>query len=168
MGLDLVHPDDWHLAALSLESVQHKDVGSPIELRLATAGGWRLVELLGVPIGDGQIALSIRDLTERRRWEVAGDEVALFRSLVQNAATIVMFVRTDGTMASVSGAVTRMLELDQEVIWDRPLTEIVHPEHRLHVVAAIRAAASAPSGDEPITVEAALLRGSTGVRSPSS
>ena len=40
-GVDLVHPDDLELALRSLASVQKKNVGMPIEIRLRTAGGWR-------------------------------------------------------------------------------------------------------------------------------
>ena len=37
-GLELLHPDDIGAGPLSLESVQDKQVGTPIELRIATAG----------------------------------------------------------------------------------------------------------------------------------
>ena len=47
--------------------------------------------MIGAPLGDN-VVLSVRDLTERRRWEVAGDEVARFRSLLQNAASVTMLV----------------------------------------------------------------------------
>ncbi|HUC36678.1 MAG TPA: PAS domain-containing protein [Acidimicrobiales bacterium] len=43
-GLELVHPDDLELALLSLVSVQGKELGAPIEVRIATASGWRLAE----------------------------------------------------------------------------------------------------------------------------
>jgi len=36
--------------ALSLDSIQRKEVGAPIEIRLRTPTGWRLVELVGSPI----------------------------------------------------------------------------------------------------------------------
>jgi PAS domain S-box-containing protein len=85
-GLDFIHPDDFQLAALSISSVQSKEVGTLIELRVRAGETWRLVELLGSPIEDDLILLNIRDLTERRRWEVAGDENARFRTIIQNAA----------------------------------------------------------------------------------
>src|SRR4051794_23059866 len=66
-GLDLVHPDDLEFVALSMDTVQEKDAGHPIEIRVRAADGWRLVELVGAPIGDGGVALCLRDLTERRR-----------------------------------------------------------------------------------------------------
>ena len=34
-GLEFIHPDDLQLAALALTSVQSKEVGTPLELRVA-------------------------------------------------------------------------------------------------------------------------------------
>ena len=157
-GLELVHPDDLHLAALSLASVEGKEVGTPIELRLRTADGWRLVELIGAPVEDGFIALSIRDLTERRRWEIAGGETARFRSVVQHAASITMLLTADGLVESVSGAVTRVLGHDPEHVCKGPLWDIVVEEDRALVQAAISTAAVTPAGNPAITVEARLTR----------
>ena len=157
-GLDLVHPDDLHLAALSLASVEGKEVGTPIELRMRTIDGWRLVEVVGAPLEDGFIALSMRDLTERRRWEVAGGETARFRSLVQHAASITMLLSAGGVVESVSAALTRMLGHDPEHVCGRPLWNIVAPDDRPLVEAAIHKAATSPSGNAPITVEALLVR----------
>ncbi len=155
-GFDLVHPDDLQLAALSLASVEGKEVGTPIELRIGTSGGWRLVEVVGAPLGDGTVALSMRDLTDRRRWEVAGGEVARFRSLVQHAASITMLLDSQGIVSSVSGAITRLLGHDPEAVCDHPLVRIVHPDDRFLVRGAIVAASQTSPGDPPVTVEALL------------
>jgi len=161
-ALDLVHPDDLALAALSLSSVEGKEVGTPIELRISTDDGWRLVELVGAPMDDGHIALSMRDLTERRRWEVAGGEVARFRSLVHHATALTMLLDADGVVTSVSGAITRQLGHDPELVCDQPLVRIVHPDDRILVRGAIVAATSAVPGDAPTPVEARLAgRGSS-------
>ena len=113
-GLEFIHPDDLQLAALALTSVQSKEVGTPLELRVRSADGWRLVEMIGAPLGD-DLLLSVRDLTERRRWEVAGDEVARFRSLMQNAASVTMLLTREGIVESSSGGLTRLLGLDPGV-----------------------------------------------------
>lgn len=160
-GLDLVHPDDMHLAALSLASVEGKEVGTPIELRLQTATGWCLVELVGAPLEDGFVALSIRDLTDRRRWEVAGDQTARFRTLVQNSSAISMLLTPDGAVDSVSAALTRILGHDPEHVCGRPLLDIVDPADRGLVEGAIESAAVTPPGSPRITVEA-LLSGADG------
>lgn len=148
-ALELVHPDDLALAALSLSSVEGKEVGTPIELRVTTEDGWRLVELVGAPLGDGHIALSMRDLTDRRRWEVAGGEVARFRSMVHHATALTVLLDADGVVTSVSGAITRQLGHDPELVCDQPLVRIVHPDDRILVRSAIVAASATGPGDAP-------------------
>ncbi|HTK16192.1 MAG TPA: EAL domain-containing protein [Acidimicrobiia bacterium] len=122
-GLDFIHPDDLQLAVLALTSVQSKEVGTPLELRVRGADGWKLVEMIGAPAGD-DVVLSARDLTERRRWEVAGDQVARFRSLMQNAASVTMLISRQGTVESSSGGLTRLLGIDQEWLEGRPLSDL--------------------------------------------
>ena len=80
--------------------------------------------MIGAPLGDN-VVLSVRDLTERRRWEVAGDEVERFRSLMQNAASVTMLLSRQGVVESSSGGLTRMLGLDQEWLEHRPLADAV-------------------------------------------
>jgi PAS domain S-box-containing protein len=76
-AIDLVHPGDIPMAAVTLQSVQGKEVGTPIELRVRRMDAWRLIEVVGANrLADpdvGAILLSIRDITDRRRWEVATD-----------------------------------------------------------------------------------------------
>lgn len=156
-GLDLVHPDDAHLAALSLASVQGKDVGTAIELRVRGADGWRLMEVVGAPMGDGLIVLAMRDLTERRRWEVATDDTAGFRSLVQNSTTLTMLLDADGVVRSVSSAITRLLGQDPEHVCSSSLLEIVDPADHAAVVAVLEEAAHREAGSEPLSVEARLI-----------
>ena len=104
--------------------------------------------MVGAPLPDepdGTIALSVRDLTERRRWEVAGDQVARFRSLMQNAATVTMLVSPEGKIDAVSAALTRLLGHDQELVHGRPLADLVYPADRPLLTAALaRAASRAP------------------------
>ena len=106
-GLELVHPEDLELVLRSLGSIQAKIVGTPIEIRLNTAGGWRLMELVGAPVPwfeEGSVLLSLRDLTDRRRFEIAHDRDGRFRSLVQNAAVVTMLVEPNGIITSCSGS----------------------------------------------------------------
>ncbi len=131
--LELVHREDVALALSSLEAVQKRPgTGTPIELRVRIAdGSWRLVELIGrstiTPDG-ARIVNTLRDLTERRRWELAADEPERFRRLVENSATIMMLTDATGYIQSVSGAVTRQLGLDPSVVVGTWLVD--------HVVAA--------------------------------
>jgi diguanylate cyclase (GGDEF)-like protein/PAS domain S-box-containing protein len=160
-GLELVHPEDLEFVLLSLDSVQHKAVGTPIEVRLRTAGGWRLVELIGAPIpwlDEGAVLLSLRDLTERRRFELAHDHDARFRTLVQNAPMVTMLVSPDGVVESVSGALTRMLGHDPEHVEGRPLTELVDPADHPPVEEWLDRASNGASAANPATVTVGLRR----------
>ena len=81
--IDDIHPDDLELVRRSLESVQNRKVGNPLEVRAKIDSQWRLLEVIGVPVpwfADSAILFSIRDLTDRRRFEVARDDTARFRS----------------------------------------------------------------------------------------
>ena len=49
-GLSLVHPDDHELVLRSLTTIQDKEVGDPIEIRVKSVSGWRLVEIVGTPL----------------------------------------------------------------------------------------------------------------------
>ena len=121
--LDLVHPDDLALAAVSMESVQTKEVGTLLELRVRTESGWRLVEVLGAPFEDF-VLLTLRDVTERRRWEIAGNQVDRIRSVTQNAASLTILINAVGTVTATSGALTRLLGHDQEWLEGRSLTDL--------------------------------------------
>ncbi len=153
-GLDFIHPDDLQVAVLALTSVQTKEVGTPLELRIRSTDGWRLVELIGAPLGDA-LVLSARDLTERRRWEVAGDETARFRSLMQNAASVTMLLSPDGRVVSSSGGLTRILGIDQEWLEHRLLADAIDERDRAALADALRAVQAVEPGaaPTPVTVE---------------
>ena len=157
-GLELVHPDDLQLALLSLGTVLHKSVGTPIEVRVLTPTGWRLVEIVGASFGadaDGWVLLCLRDLTLRRRWEVAGDEVARFRSLIQNSAMVTMLVTADGCVQATSAALTRQLGHDPEAVAGRPLVELVADADQAAVLDAL-ARTAPPMLESRVTLEAGL------------
>ena len=120
-----------------------KDIGTPIEIRIKAASGWRLVEIVGTTVqwcGESVVLLCLRDLTERRRFELAGGREARFRSLVHNAASVIMLVSCEGILQSVSGAMTRLLGHDPELVEHRPLSDIVAPSDRPQLDAALAAA----------------------------
>ncbi len=158
-GLDLIHPEDLEFVLLALISVRGKDVGSPIEVRLATASGWRLVELVGTPVPwfrEGAVLLCLRDLTERRRFELAHHHDARLRSLVHNSSSITMLVSPEGTVASVSGALTRLLGQDPEFVEGQPLADLVSEADRSTLEAAFECAATGATATNPVTVRLAL------------
>ena len=158
-SLEFVHPEDLDFVALSLASIQNKEVGAPIEIRLRTPAGWRLVELVGSPIpwfGEGCVLLSLRDLTERRRFELAYDKDARFRAVVQNAAVVTMLVAPDGTVTSCSGALSRMLGHDPELVEGKPLAYLVDSEDRPELAGALERAAQGAGSATPVTVTVRL------------
>jgi diguanylate cyclase (GGDEF)-like protein/PAS domain S-box-containing protein len=155
-GLELLHPDDLGLAAAALGTVQDKQVGTPIELRLARPDGWSLVEVIGAPLGAGNVVLAIRDLTERRRWEVAGDDPARFRSVLHNAASMTMLLDGDGIVQSVNGAITRQLGHDPERICGRSLFELTEPTDH-HALTFALSRLHQTSSTHPATVEVQLV-----------
>ncbi len=160
-GLDLVHPDDMELVLLSLSSVQDKRVGTPIEIRLRTATGWRLMELVGSPVtwlSEGGVLLTVRDLTRRRQYEIVHDHDARLRSLVQNSAAITMLISPDGCIQSASGALTRVLGQDPELVEGLPLAELVLEEDRIALAGAFERASRGASVAGPVKVQLALLR----------
>jgi diguanylate cyclase (GGDEF)-like protein/PAS domain S-box-containing protein len=170
-ALDVVHAEDKALAEVALTSIQGKAFGSPLELRVCAGGGWKLVEmtasnLLGHDAIEG-LVLCIRDLTERRRWEVANTEMGRFRSLVHNAASILMLLEPTGEIQSVSAAITRLLGHDQELVEGRPLTDYVTEHDRRTLSSALARALDAPTWSTgPVTVEVEMLRRDGGATVP--
>ena len=157
-ALDFVHPDDLQSAALSFASVGEKRVGSLLELRVRGADGWQLVEMRGRAVPGG-VVLTLRDLTDRRRWEVAGDEVARFRSLTQNSSSITLLLDASGLVTSSSGALSRLLGIDQEQLEGRPLAELVEAADRDRLATTLSSIGSARSTGQSgaVTVDLRLL-----------
>jgi diguanylate cyclase (GGDEF)-like protein/PAS domain S-box-containing protein len=160
-GLSLVHPDDQELVLRSLTSIQDKDVGDPIEIRVKSVTGWRLVEIVGTPLqlsGKHLVLLCLRDLTKRRRFELASGREAQFRSLVHNVGSVIMLVSATGLLESASGAITRLLGHDPEMIEMRPLTDIVAEADRRQLMTALSEAARGATAAHPETIRVDLLR----------
>jgi len=160
-AIDFVHPDDLEIVLRSLETIQSKTVGSPLEIRAKIGEDWRLIELIGTPVSwfeKGAVLFSVRDLTNRRRFELARDNVARFRSLVHNATTIMMFVSPNGDVESVSGAMTRILGHDPEVVEGQPLANIVAVPDRPALRVAIENALRSSSATHPVIQALRLLR----------
>lgn len=160
-ALDLVHPDDLEFVLRSLASVQGKEVGTLIEVRVMTSTGWRLVEVVGAPVtwmGEAAVLFSLRDLTARRRFEVARNEEARLRLLVQNAAAATLLVSPTGFVESVSAALTRLLGHDPELVEHRPLAELVAESDRPALAAALRQASQGATAAAPVIVRLRLLR----------
>jgi diguanylate cyclase (GGDEF)-like protein/PAS domain S-box-containing protein len=141
-GLDLVHPGDVALVLSSLLTVATKTIGSPIEVRVRRNDrSFRLMEVVGRTIprppdpdspesdspeeGDWYLLLVLRDITERRRWEVAGDDLAAARTVVHHSPVVTLLTDRVGTVRSASGALVRTFGLCQEDAIGRNLCDLV-------------------------------------------
>ena len=152
--LELLHPDDAILAASSLTTLQGKDTGTLIDVRVDHPTlGWRWFEVLGTDrLNDPTLqalVLTCRDTTERRRWEVARGDTARFQAIVDHAATVAMLVDRDGVVDSVSGAASRLLGRDPEHLVGRPLESLAAPGFESHLQAALHLART-PRRSEPV------------------
>lgn len=139
-ALELVHDDDVALALSSVETVAGKDAGSPIELRVRAADSWLLVELTGTRYDDdGQdlLVLALRDISERRRWEIAHGDNAAFRAAVHHAGALLLLLDPDGCIRSGSAAVTRDLGHDPEHVQGRHIAQLIHTEDRPRMAEAL-------------------------------
>ncbi len=160
-GLDLVHPDDQEMVLRSLATIRDREVGTFIEVRVSAASGWRLIEIVGAVtkwLGQSVVLLCMRDLTERRRYELASGHQARFRTLVHNAGSVIMEVSKSGLIESVSSAITRLLGQDPELLEGRPLSSIVAPSDRAEFDAALDAARRGATSAHPVTTRIGLLR----------
>jgi diguanylate cyclase (GGDEF)-like protein/PAS domain S-box-containing protein len=163
-AFDLIHPDDLHYAALSMQSVTQKEHGgSLIEVRVRTPEGYRLVEVRGAASADdGDIVLAVRDLTERRRYEVAHDNAAALQTLLHNARTVTILLDAEARVTSVSGALSRISEFDTELVAGESITSLTaSPED----AATVREAVAAVAPGEPVTV-LTYMRGPDGAPVP--
>jgi len=154
-AVDFVHPDDLEIVLRSFETIHDKDVGNPIEIRVNVSGHWRLIETIGQPVNwfhDGAVLYSLRDLTNRRRFEVARDNVAQFRSLVHNSTTIMILVSPTGSIESVSGALTRLLGHDPEAVEGQHLKSIIAPEDHEALMDALESALEGATASNPVVV----------------
>ena len=163
-ALDLIHPDDLLIGMAAMASVQGKVTGTPIELRIAHPTlGWFLFEVIGSNRLDdpelGLIVLACRDLSERRRWEVAADDVARFRAVIQHSSAITMLVDHDGCIQSVSAAITRLTGIDQEALIGTPFASIAMAGHEVVLENALRSRA-----DHHLTTVEVPVRSTDGTR----
>jgi diguanylate cyclase (GGDEF)-like protein/PAS domain S-box-containing protein len=145
--LDFLHPDDAMLAISSMQTVQTKQVGTPIEVRIALPGGkWRWFEVIGrdcldVP-GVCGVVVCARDLTQRRMWEIAANDVTRFQQILHHAAAIVLSLDAAGKVTAVNGALNRLLGVDPSIAIGVHLGLHAMPGHRRLLSDAVAKATS--------------------------
>jgi diguanylate cyclase (GGDEF)-like protein/PAS domain S-box-containing protein len=109
-------------------------------------------------MGAGSMLLCLRDLTERRRFEVSHNRDARFRAVVQNVAIVTMLVAPDGMVLSCSDALSRMLGHDHELLEGRWMVNLVTEDDRQAVMNAIVRAAQTYGPASPTTVTVGLTK----------
>ena len=160
-GFSFVHPDDVMLVLSSIKTIQPKDRGTPIEVRIRTrTDGWRWLEVIGrdcrhVPGISGIVCVG-RDLTDRRMWEIAANDLTRFQQIVQQAATIVLCLDSQWVVTSVNGAFGRLLGYNPSVVVGSLLSDFAAPGQAALLDDAM--AVSAPGG--AIAVEVSMTRAS--------
>lgn len=146
--LELVHPDDINLVLTSHAEIATKTRGTPIEVRVKVAdGSYRLTELIGGTRATSRgvvVVLTLRDVTERRQWEVASNRPEAFRVLVETMPVIVALIDSAGRVQSVSGAFNRQLGHDPSRVVGVALSEFVVDADTERVQARLRDAAEIP------------------------
>jgi diguanylate cyclase (GGDEF)-like protein/PAS domain S-box-containing protein len=158
--LEFLHPDDAEIALVAVAAMQRKQIGTLLEVRIRGEQGWRLVEVRGSSFRE-DLLLSVRDITDRRRWEIAGGESAEFRALIQNAASITLVLEPGGEIRSSSSVLTRLLGHDQERLEERPFADIVDPCDRGRLTSALDSVSMPNVG--PVTIDLRLVRRAGGV-----
>jgi diguanylate cyclase (GGDEF)-like protein/PAS domain S-box-containing protein len=163
----LCHPDDVATAMVSLDSVQRKDVGTAVEIRVRDrAGTYRTYEVRGrdatdVP-GVAGVILVLRDTTDRARWEVAGGNPDLYRAVLDHAPAITMVLDPHGRLRGASRALTSLVGRDLERSLGHHLREFVTHADALTVEAELALAMSEP-GQRSFEVSFTTQDGTTSV-----
>ncbi len=144
-GFELLHPDDFGTAFVSLDSVQVKAVGTVVEVRVLSADGtYRLCEIRGRSLltepSVGAVVLSLRDLTDRRQWEVGAGDAAVAQMIVQHASVITLLTDAAGRVRSASAALVRELGISLESVRGRWFVDLVAENDREQVRRVMEAA----------------------------
>lgn len=152
-ALDVVHPDDLELAIASLSTINGREAGSPIEIRLLAPSGWRLVEVVGASLGE-YTSLTLRDLTDRRRWEIAGNNDLRIRSILNNSAAVVVLLDRQWRIVAASPGVTRTYGWDPEELEGRPLEHLLTEDARSELEGLV---ARLAAGEQRAACDAGLV-----------
>ena len=128
--LGMVHPEDIPGVLSSIDAMQGKAIGTPVEVRIRDAhGAWHWYEVIGTSVvlddGDAGILCMARNITQRRMWEVASSDITRFQQVVQVAPAITLLLDEHGIVTSVNAAFTRMLGHDQTKVVGCALTSFV-------------------------------------------
>jgi diguanylate cyclase (GGDEF)-like protein/PAS domain S-box-containing protein len=98
--------------------------------------------VIGTPLDhetEDVILMSVRDLTQRRLWEVAGDDVAMFRSIMQNSPTLTFLTDDEGMVRAASPSLLRLTGRGPDEAIGASLLDLVIPADRGRLSRALHA-----------------------------
>lgn len=139
----ILHPDDVVTALSSLISVQRKDVGTLVEVRLWDARGrWTRYEVRGWSGVDdprvGGVVCVLRRVEDRGGWSVSGGDTARLAAVLEWSPGLTMLLAADGTVIAANRALSNHLGIDLESVIGRPLRDLVVEEHAAAVSQVMR------------------------------
>lgn len=128
--VDLIHPDDLVTAAASLESVQAKDLGTSVEIRVRHADGhWIPVEARGWSgVHDPRIrgtVVALRLIGDRGRWRVTAGDPRRQAAVLDHSPSMTLLLDSHGRLEGASRMFSATLGLDLESSLGRHLTDLV-------------------------------------------
>ena len=155
LGLKLVHPDDTHILEAFLRSPESAD--RVLTLRWISKDGrvlWTEQQITLFYDDQGELAAIEgigRNITERKEAEEAlRRSEERFRSLVQNAADIIVILEADGTIRYVSPAIARVLGLQTEDVVGKNAAAFVDPIDRTGAIRIFAEAKKEPGIRPPV------------------
>jgi diguanylate cyclase (GGDEF)-like protein/PAS domain S-box-containing protein len=124
---------------------------SPTRFSSSTARpdcSYHSVEVRGRDASDdpaiGGVILSLRDVTDRGRWEVAAGDSDLYRSVLDHAPGVTMLLDAEGRLRGASRAITTLLGRDLESSIGRHLRSFVTHADTTTIEAELALAMSEP------------------------
>jgi diguanylate cyclase (GGDEF)-like protein/PAS domain S-box-containing protein len=101
------------------------------------------------------VVLALREITDRRHWEISHGDTAMLGALLDHLPVIAMVVDVDGTVRGANRALTRCLHVSLESVRGQPLTDLVAPDE---VERVTRELALAATESQTTQLEARLRR----------
>ena len=129
---DLVHPRDTATVVAATGRLAHGDEDACVTVRLRSAdGSWRWAEAHLVPVDEGAVLATIRDVHARAEAERAQAEAeARFRTAFEDAPIGMAIATTDGRFLQVNRALCSFTGRAPDELEGTPIARLLHPDER--------------------------------------